>query len=574
MKSVFYSNETTQRLALVSFNVHRGLKKLLLVVLAVTFLMATGATQDYTVLGTLGTAGTGEGQFNNPMGIAVDASHKIFVTDYGNHRVQVFDGDGGFIRQFGSDGSTNGKFHYPTCIATDTEGNIYVGDYYGVQVFSNDGTYLRRQTVNYVTGIALDATGNVYISTSFALHIYNNALTQKIRSVGSNGSQPGQFDNARGVAVDKNGRIFIADLFNKRIQVLTNEGTYITQFGTAGTGDGQFTSPTGVAIDGSGFIYVTDEGNNRLQVFDPVTFAFVKKFGSTGTANGQFKSPQQITLDDRGYIFISEYWNNRVQVLSKAENVIQTSVTITKTYGDNDFELTATNNSQQQVQFSKINDPANTGDITITGTTVHIVKAGTVKIRAHVADDFIYMAANKEITLTINKATQTVTFDPLEPLIEGETGFILTASSSSTLPVTFDSNNPAVATVEGDVVTIKGIGTATITSYQDGNENYEAAPNVQRELVVNAITGVHPQVEAITEVYPVPSHDLVNVRSRLVTPSTRVVILDSFGHRMEELTPSAIEENTLQVSVKHLPAGMYYLQLSGASTITERIVKN
>jgi hypothetical protein len=81
-------------------------------------------------------------------------------------------------------------------------------------------------------------------------------------------------------------------------------------------------------------------------------------------------------------------------------------------------------------------------------------------------------------------------------------------------------------------------------------------------------------VEAVTEIYPVPSHDLVNIRSRFVTPSTRVVILDSFGRRMEELTPSTVEENTLQVSVKHLPAGMYYLQLSGASTITERIVKN
>ena len=72
-----------------------------------------------------GSEGTGDGQFREPHGMAVDSSGNIYVADTGNHRIQVFDTKGRFIRQFGSRGSGNGQFDEPYGVAVDSSGNIY-----------------------------------------------------------------------------------------------------------------------------------------------------------------------------------------------------------------------------------------------------------------------------------------------------------------------------------------------------------------------------------------------------------------------------------------------------------------
>ncbi len=86
--------------------------------------------------------------------------------------------------------------------------------------------------------------------------------------------------------------------------------------------------------------------------------------------------------------------------------------------------------------------------------------------------------------MTVEKAPQRITFDPLPVMTYSETPFTVTAAVSSGLTATYDSSNASVAAVSGDQVTIRGVGTATITSYQAGNENYLPAPPVQQVLVV------------------------------------------------------------------------------------------
>src|SRR5438876_1123667 len=81
------------------------------------------------------------------------------------------------------------------------------------------------------------------------------------------GSGPGQFRGADGVAVDRNGNVFVADTDNERIQKFDNGGTFLTTWGSAGTGPGQFNVPR-VAVDGSGNVFVADAFNNRIQKFD------------------------------------------------------------------------------------------------------------------------------------------------------------------------------------------------------------------------------------------------------------------------------------------------------------------
>ena len=94
-------------------------------------------------LSAFGSTGSGDGQFNYPVGIGIDPSGNIYVVDTGNSRVQKFDQNGTYQSQFGSFGSGDGQFNFPTGIAFDTAGGIYITDTGNnrVQKFDHSGIY-------------------------------------------------------------------------------------------------------------------------------------------------------------------------------------------------------------------------------------------------------------------------------------------------------------------------------------------------------------------------------------------------------------------------------------------------
>jgi len=110
---------------------------------------------------------------------------------------------------------------------------------------------------------------------------------------------------------------------------------------------------------------------------------------------------------------------------------------------------------------------------------------GTYPITLSGGSDANYALTLQNGTLTITKASQTITFAALEVKTYGAAAFALTATASSGLPVAFSSLNTSVATVAGSTVTIVGAGTATIRAAQAGDGNYAAAPNLDRVLTVN-----------------------------------------------------------------------------------------
>ena len=201
-----------------------------------TVTASNATTQDYTVTITAvtfvtawGSSGTGNGQFSYPIGITVDASGNVYVTDYSNNRIQKFSSSGNFITMWGSYGTGNGQFWHPTDIAVDVSGNVYVMDQanYRIQKFSSSG--------NFITMWGSQGTGN------------------------------GQFIEAYGVAVDASGNVYVTDY--SRIQKFDSSGNFIIAWGALGTGNGQFSDPRGIAVDASGNVYVADTSNNRIQVF-------------------------------------------------------------------------------------------------------------------------------------------------------------------------------------------------------------------------------------------------------------------------------------------------------------------
>lgn len=222
-----------------------------------------------------GTQGSGDGQFLNPAGLAVDAAGNVYVADHGNSRVQKFASDGTFLLKFGM-----GELSSPIGVAIDPDGSIFVLEYWGHRVsrFNSSGVYQG--------------------------------------SFGTFGGANGNFLQPRAIGIDPSGNIYVCDGDWQTVQKFANDGTFLARFGTpgaAGNANGQFSTPWGVAADASGSIYVSDTGNNRVQKLNSATGAFIGAWGTLGSGNGQFNQPQNLTVGADGLVYVVDRANSRIQ---------------------------------------------------------------------------------------------------------------------------------------------------------------------------------------------------------------------------------------------------------------------
>jgi len=274
-------------------------------------------------LGT-GTAGSGNDQFNWPTGIAIDkfGSNDIYVVDYNNHRVQVFDESGTYLRTIGtgSAGSGNGEFNNPLDAVVAPSGDVYVVDQTNdrVQIFNSSGDYVGQWGgFSQPEFIDMNSTGFIYVSdyTANNIRIFNGTGTL-VGQWGSSGAGPGQFNGAIGLSIDESDNVYVADHANYRVQVFNSSGGFITSWGSQGSGVGQFDAPYGVVVNSTGYIYVTDHDNNhRLLVFGYDGLETQSTFGSPGSATGQFNNPAGMAVSTNGSIlYIIDTGNNRISL--------------------------------------------------------------------------------------------------------------------------------------------------------------------------------------------------------------------------------------------------------------------
>lgn len=170
--------------------------------------------------------------------------------------------------------------------------------------------------------------------------------------------------------------------------------------------------------------------------------------------------------------------------INKANQIITFNSLSNSSFGDMPFDLIALGGgSSMPVTF--ISSKASVA--TIVGSTLTIIGPGTSKITASQVGNVNYNAAIDAVqTLTVSKASQSITFGALSPMTFGDGSFNLIATGGpSGLPVTFTSSKPSVATVSGNTVTIIGAGTATITAKQTSNVNYSAAVDGIQVLTIN-----------------------------------------------------------------------------------------
>jgi len=278
-----------------------------------------------TFLTQFGSAGGGNGQFDNPIGIAVDSSNNVYVTDVSNDRVQKFTSSGIYLTQWGGYGGGNGQFVSPQGIAVDSSNNVYVtdGSNQRVEKFTSSGRYL-TQWGSYGSGngqfvhpygIAVDSSNKVYVTDPPNSRVEKfDSSGRYLAQCGSYGSGNGQFGAPTGVAVDSSNNVYVVDSPDSRVKKFDSSGTYLAQFGSVGAGNGQFENPIGIAADSSNNVYVADSGNKRVEKFDR-NGNYLAQLGSYGSGIGQFLNPEGVAVDNTGnIIYVTDVEENRVEI--------------------------------------------------------------------------------------------------------------------------------------------------------------------------------------------------------------------------------------------------------------------
>ncbi|HEX7621503.1 MAG TPA: glycosyltransferase family 39 protein [Anaerolineales bacterium] len=173
--------------------------------------------------------------------------------------------------------------------------------------------------------IALASDGSLYVADSMNNRIQHLGSDGKVLQVWgtfadiSKGQAPGgTFNEPWGIAVASDGSVYVADTWNYRIQKFTSDGKFVTMwgfFGQASDSPEAFYGPRGLAVDAQGRIYVADTGNKRIVIFGP-NGDYLTQFGTPGLGLGQLDEPVAVALDASGKVYVTDTWNQRVQIFA------------------------------------------------------------------------------------------------------------------------------------------------------------------------------------------------------------------------------------------------------------------
>ncbi len=261
-----------------------------------------------------------------PTDVVVDRKGNIYVLDGVHNSVKVFDRKGRFLRKFGRLGNTKGGFDTPVGIGIDSEDNIYVCDTKNgrIVVFKKTGEFVRDlvlkpeergMAVPRPVDISVDDDRGLLYITDNANHmvlVYTKAGAF-IRTWGGRGVGEDEFRYPATLTF-MGPKLFVVDVLGTRLQVINIEtGVFAGQIGRWGVLPGEFFRPKGVAVDRDGFIYVTDSYMDVIQGFTEFgELVFI--LGDENDNIRRFTSPASIFIDDTNRLYVVEMLKNKVGV--------------------------------------------------------------------------------------------------------------------------------------------------------------------------------------------------------------------------------------------------------------------
>jgi tripartite motif-containing protein 71 len=266
---------------------------------------------------TWGQLGTAPGEFIEPSSVELDSAGNVYVSGH-EDRLQKFTFDGELLDIFGSGGVGDGQFNHPHGLAMDRRaGLLYAGDQNNgrVQVFTTEGVFVRLWTdpeFFHIHDVGIDPfSGDIYVG-DFELHVMQKFtdVGVELLQFGGPGTGDGQFAGAWGISTDSQGRVYVGDAGNGRVQVFTPDGEYLDQW----TG---FTRPTGVFVDVADRIYVCDSLADEILIYNTngdrlATWDLAAIVGSAST-------PEDIVMTADGvHIYLGDVLSHRVIYLMRA----------------------------------------------------------------------------------------------------------------------------------------------------------------------------------------------------------------------------------------------------------------
>jgi trimeric autotransporter adhesin len=349
---------------------------------------ANNAIREVTVNGTIQTiAGLGPtapgfsgdttaaagANLNGPLDVTVDSNNNVFIADTNNANVREITASTGIINTvagstaivsgavviaFGSTGNGGSailaELAGPAGVAVDSAGNLYIATYADNSIrvvntkniinafagntgygYAGDGGPALKSQLSSPQGICLDSSGNLYLADR-----WNNRIRKiaggTITTIAGNGqasfggdggpATSAQLSFPDGIAVDNAGNVYISDLLNNRVRMVTPTGAISTIAGNGNPGFGgdggpatsaPLNQPAGLALDSSGNLYIADSNNSVIRKVTPQGIIStvagtggIEGFSGDGGAatKGTLMAPLGVAVDSSGNIYIADYY--------------------------------------------------------------------------------------------------------------------------------------------------------------------------------------------------------------------------------------------------------------------------
>jgi DNA-binding beta-propeller fold protein YncE len=284
---------------------------------------AAAANLNFEHVMNIGAAGNGPGQFQYVEDFAFSKDGHLLATDASHGYVQAFDkASGKFIARFGGKGDDDANLEKPEGIAVDPDGNIYVADYTSgfIKKYAADFKWLKTFSgYGNERGQTIEAefmdirNGRLYVPDVGNARVNVFSLDgQPITDFGNKGAET--LINPEAAKFNGAGELYVSDLKNDRVVVFDADGKFLRSVGKSGAGAGELKAPAGIAFDRDDNLYVAELGNDRIQVFDKAGRS-IAMWGKKGPGDGEFGNVHGIIVDKAsGFIYVADTANKRIQV--------------------------------------------------------------------------------------------------------------------------------------------------------------------------------------------------------------------------------------------------------------------